>query len=66
MSKTLDRLVQEDERIDSKLGWQKDGNNYLLYLSEGYVWYGTSTVWGNSVKDVLRNTKDIEKGEWND
>jgi hypothetical protein len=65
MSKLLDNLVSNDKRFDDKLRWQKDGNQYFLYLAEGYVWYGTSTVLGSSVKDVLRNTKDIEKGEWN-
>lgn len=65
VSKVLDRLVIEDERIDSKLGWQKDGEYYCVYLAEGWANGETSTIYGATVKEILYDLKhSVERGEW--
>ena len=65
MSKILDRLVIKDERIDSKLGWQKDGDSYFVYLAKGWANEGTSTIYGSTVKEILYDLKHwVKKGEW--
>ena len=65
MSKILDRLVIEDERIDSKLGWEKDGGFYFVYLAKGWANEGTSTIYGSTVKEILNDLKHwVKKGEW--
>ena len=65
MSKVLDKLVIEDERIDSQLGWEKDGDHYFVYLAEGWANEGNSTIYGSTVKEILYDLKHcVKKGEW--
>ncbi len=59
-SKTLDKLVKDDPRIES---WTHEGfDGYWVYLVAGYNWYGCSTLHENTVKDILDALSDIEKG----
>jgi len=65
MSKVLDKLVIKDERIDSQLGWEKDGDHYFVYLAEGWANEGTSTIYAATVKEILYDLKHwVKKGEW--
>jgi hypothetical protein len=62
VSKILDKLVQEDDRIES---WQRDiDNSIFLYLNRGYVCNECYTIFGSTVKEILSQLKYIEKGDW--
>lgn len=61
VSKTLDKLVQEDDRFES---WQRDCDTIFLYLNRGYICKECYTVFGSTVREVLSELKYIEKGEW--
>lgn len=66
MSKTLDRLVQEDQRICSKSGWEYDreGKAYFLYLANGYIHNDAYTIYGKTVKEIVQQLPEIYEGEW--
>ena len=59
MSKTLNRLVKKDPRIQS---YHKDIDGYWVYLSDGYNWEGCGTIHEDTVKEVLEQVKYIAEG----
>jgi|TARA_Y100000034_G_scaffold88294_1_gene105989 hypothetical protein len=60
MSKTLDRLVKKDPRIQS---YYFDVDGYWVNLSDGYNWCGCGTIHEDTVKEVLEQVKYIAEGE---
>ncbi len=60
MSMTLNKIVKNDNRIES---YTKDIDGYWIYLKEGYNWSGCGTIHEDTIKEVLKQISYIEKGE---
>tara|TARA_R100000664_G_C2745889_1_gene133664 strand:+ start:916 stop:1104 length:189 start_codon:yes stop_codon:yes gene_type:complete len=60
MSKILNKIIKKDKRIES---YYKDLDGYWLVLKDGYNWDGCGTIHEDTIKEVLKQIPNIEKGE---
>lgn len=59
MSKTIQKLIQSNEEIYAFMLDKVDGEGYEVLLNAGYSVDGLHAIAGDTVKDVLDQTKFI-------
>ena len=60
MSKILNHLIDNDNRFDNKLRFDKDSYGYHVYLNTNYQINNCHTIYGKNIKDIIKQLKDIE------